>query len=479
MEFKKTIGIEVHAQIDTKTKLFSRALVDDMAKPNSQVDFLDAGFPGTLPVPNKQAILMALKTCLALNMEINNISIFDRKHYFYQDLPLGYQITQFYKPIGINGYIDCSFGRVRINRLHIECDAGKSIYKDGHTFIDLNRAGVGLMEIVTEPDLHTENEVIEFMKELRAILLAIKTCKADMEKGNLRADVNLSVAKEGDPLGTRVEIKNLNSFSTIKKAITYEEQVQIDTILSGKEVDQCTKLYDSEKNITKTIRAKENAMDYAYFPDADLLPVFLSDAIIEETKNNLPMLPKQMREYLSDLGVAKEQAYILTETSVRFDFFNELLNDITKYLAFKVSNWVCSELLGKLSKLEIELEDFLIGKVNFSSNFAKIINLFESGEITRTIAKTMIDHIIEKDLSFDVLFKNSDLLTKCAINLDALIIKILNNSPSEVEKFKKGKVQIVMYFVGIVMKETKGQINAELIKEKVLEQLNLFINKID
>lgn len=470
MKFKKTLGLEVHAQINTKTKLFSRALVDDEANANTCVDFLDAGFPGALPVVNEQAIHLALRTALALNMEINDVSIFDRKHYFYQDLPLGYQITQFYKPIGVNGYIECSFGKIRINRLHIECDAGKSIYKEGRTYIDLNRSGVPLMEIVTEPDFHHEDEVIEYMKELRAILLAVKTCKCDMEKGNLRADVNISVSATNE-LGTRAEIKNLNSFSAIRKAIQYEANFQIETLKSGGVVQQETKLFDSNENVTQAIRDKADAHEYLYFPDPDLLPVKLDKEFIQQVKENLPKLPKEMREDLQSYGIQIEQSYVLTETLERFEFFEQLTNDFNNDLKLKTSNWISSELLGKLAKLDIELEDLLRRNRHFVDNFKEIIKLCETEEVTRVIAKLMIDEIIIHDKNFNELFANSELLKKIDIDLDLLIISILDKSPDEIEKFKKGKVQIVMYFVGLVMKETKGKCSADLAKEKIIEEL--------
>lgn len=469
--YKKTLGLEVHCQIDTKTKLFSRALVDETAEPNENVDFLDAGIPGTLPVPNEFAIEQALKTSLALNMTINEVSIFDRKHYFYQDLPLGYQITQFYQPIGVNGYIDCSFGRVRINRLHIECDAGKSVYKNGKTYIDLNRAGVGLMEIVTEPDFNDEFQVVEFFKELRSLLLCIKTCKCDMDMGNMRADVNLSIAKEGEPLGTRVEIKNLNSFSSMRKAVQYEATLQEKTLLSGGVVEQETKLFDVDKGETKTMRSKGDAVDYKYFPDPDLLPVYLSPETIEECRRNLPKLPLEIRNELQSLGVAREQAYTLTDSMERYAFFEKLLKNIPDGLIVKASNWVCSELIGKLAKLDLELESFLGQTTHFFDSFCKLITLFESGEITRTIAKDILDKVLVEDVPFEALNAQYGFLNKEDIDLDALIAKVLDDSPNEIEKFKKGKMSIVMYFVGLIMKETKGKCDADEIKGKLVKAL--------
>ncbi|WP_342262103.1 Asp-tRNA(Asn)/Glu-tRNA(Gln) amidotransferase subunit GatB [Alphaproteobacteria bacterium endosymbiont of Tiliacea citrago] len=474
MMYKKTLGVEIHAQIDTETKLFSRALFDEHSEPNENVDFLDAGLPGTLPVPNENAIYMAMKTSLALNMQINQISIFDRKHYFYQDLPLGYQITQFYKPIGVNGYLDCSFGRVRINRLHIETDAGKSIYKDGKTFVDLNRAGVPLMEIVTEPDFHNEDQVVEFLKELRAILLCIKTCKCDMEMGNLRADVNISLAKDGDPLGTRAEIKNLNSFSSIRKAVQFEATLQEKTLKAGQKVIQETKLFDPTNNTTKAMRNKEDALDYEYFPDPDLLPVFIDQSKIDDCKNSLPKLPIAIRKELQLLGIAEEQSRTITETMERYEFFAQLIQQLPENLVVKASNWVCSELIGKLAKTDIELEDFLNRRKNFFDILYKVILKCESNEITRVVAKEILDKSIldEKDLDFNSLVEKNNLLQKDTIDINFLIENLINNSPDEVSRFKKGKTSLLMWFVGQIMKETKGQVDPEVIKTSVLNLLN-------
>lgn len=510
----KTLGLEIHAQIDTKTKLFSRAAVDETSSPNENVDFLDAGLPGALPVPNKAAIYMAMKTCLALNMTVNQVSIFDRKHYFYQDLPLGYQITQFYKPIGVAGYLDFSFGRVRINRLHIECDAGKSIYKDNRTYVDLNRAGVPLMEIVTEPDFKNEDQVVEFIKELRGILLCIKTCKCDMEMGNLRADVNLSLSKSGEPLGTRVEIKNLNSFSSIRKAVQYEALLQEKVLSKGGIINSETKLFDPSNNVTKVMRSKEEATDYQYFPDPDLLPVFISEDKIEECRKSLPKLPAEIRRSLHMLGIADEQSRTLTETMDRYSFFEELLrkidldmhragNRLSESFAKKVdikedvkisnncdepvlkavygepkscvavsaSNWVCSELIGRLTKLDLELETFLSKAKNFIDSFAKIIVMCESREVTRVIAKDMLDKSIMEDLPFSELVAKYGFLQKSQFDLDSLILQLLEESPKEVDKYKKGKASIVMYFVGKIMQATRGRCDAEEVRTKIIMEL--------
>ena len=479
-KYKSVLGLEIHAQIATKTKLFSRSLNTDEASPNQQVDYLDAGLPGTLPVANKAAIEMALKTSLALNMKINDISIFDRKHYFYQDLPLGYQITQLYQPIGVQGYLDCSFGRVRINRLHIEADAGKSVYEGDSTLVDYNRAGVPLMEIVTEPDFSSAVEVVEFIKELRSILLVLGTCHCNMECGNLRADVNLSIHEPGTPFGNRVEIKNLNSFRFIAKAIEYEEEVQRKTLENGQKVKQQTKLFDSKLGVTKATRDKEDAVDYRYFPDPDLLPVKLELSHIEEVRENLPKLPQEIRREYAEFGIAQKQAYTLTEHPLRIAFFAEIMKFLESdskaedkvnlpELILSASNWVCSELIGKLGRANLDFEDFIAIRADFCEEFAKLIRKSEIDGLSRINAKEILDVLIAGPANVDEIISQNGYLKKVdSSEIDSIISSVLTNSPAEVAKYKAGKTQLLMYFVGNVMKETKGKADPEKVKELIV-----------
>ncbi len=472
--YKRVMGLEIHAQIATKTKLFSRSLNTDQAEPNEQVDWLDAGMPGALPVPNKEAINMALKTSLALNMEINEISIFDRKHYFYPDSPLGYQITQFYKPIGINGYLDCSFGRIRINRLHIESDAGKTIYDDdGNTYVDLNRAGVPLMEIVTEPDFHTPEEVVEFLKELKSILLAIGTSECNMEAGNLRADVNLSLHKEGEPYGNRVEMKNLNSFRFIAKAVEYETLQQTKILESGGRVTQETKLFDSKLGITKSMREKEDAVDYRYFPDPDLLPIKLEKEYINQVRENLPKLPAQIREEYEKYNIAKKQAYTLSEHPLRINFFANIMKAVNENMIEAASNWVCSELIGKLGRLNIDFEQFIEKRTDFAESLSQIIVLCENGTITRANGKEILDSIIENAEDINKIVERNGYLNKVDQgDIVSMIHQALIDNPSEVVKYKGGKTSLIMFFVGLIMKETKGKCDPEFVRAEFEKELN-------
>lgn len=474
--FKQVLGLEVHAQIATKTKLFSRSLCESGMQANTNVTWLDAGLPGSLPVANANAINLALKTALALGMHINEESIFDRKHYFYQDLPLGYQITQFYKPIGVSGILNCSFGPIRINRLHIEADAGKSIHENGNTYVDLNRVGVPLMEIVTEPDFKSAQQVVEFLKELRCLLLCLGTCKCDMEAGNFRADVNISLHKEGAPYGTRVEIKNLNSFRFISKAIEYEANLQKEKLERGELIIQETKLFDSKTQTTHSMRDKEDATDYRYFPDPDLLPVRLEKEFIDKVRENLPELPQAARKKYEDMGIGTQQAFTLTAHPLRMQFFNKLISIIGHEFGVAASNWVASELIGKLSKLNIELEAWLAGLDLdvFSKSLSNLIILAEDKKITRSHAKDLIDDLIANfncDINFLIeqrgyskQFSTQDMITK--------IRSIVMQYPDEIAKYKNGKKALLMYFVGAVMKEMKGACDPEFVKkecENILE----------
>jgi aspartyl-tRNA(Asn)/glutamyl-tRNA(Gln) amidotransferase subunit B len=473
IELQTVVGLEIHAQIATKTKLFSRAPIDSNAEANTCVDWLDMGMPGSLPIVNEEAIHMALKTALALNMTINEISIFDRKHYFYQDSPLGYQITQLFKPIGINGFLDCSFGRVRINRLHIESDAGKSIYEGEKTFIDLNRCGVGLMEIVTEPDFSSAEEVVEFVKELRSILLTLGTCKCNMEEGNLRVDVNISVHAPNGPLGTRVEIKNLNSFKFIADAIEYESNLHKSELKMNKQIIQETKLFDTKSGTTKSMRNKENVIDYRYFPDPDLLPVVLDKAIIEKYRNELPELPATMRQKHIHAGVGQQQAYALCENPIRSKFFERLIQELPKEVIPSASNWVVTELFGKLRVLNQNIEDFLEEHVGFCDKLSKIIVLCESSQLTRTNAKACLDHIVNNPQNNPDAFINemNFLQSISEDEIEKLSKQILENFPEEVKKYKNGKAALLMFFVGNVIKETKGKANPEIAKKILLKNL--------
>ena len=468
MSFKTVIGIEIHSQIATKTKLFSRAENESNAEPNSLVEFVDAGIPGSLPVPNKKAFELALKACLALNMDINEISAFDRKHYFYPDLPLGYQISQFYKPIGVGGFLECSFGKVNFDRLHIETDAGKSMHEDA-TFVDLNRAGVPLMEIVTKPELTCAKDAVEFLKELRSVLLMVGASNCDMEQGNFRADINISLHKEGEPLGTRVEIKNLNSFRFIAKAIEFEQNRQAEVLNNSGTIIQETRLFDPKTGETKLLREKKDALDYMYFPDPDLLPIKTTADEVEETRKNLPKLPSQLRNEWEELGVLKEQGFVFSQHPTRAKFFNDLIEKVGKESAKRASNWVASELIGLLNE---SLESFIENRPDFLNEFADIISASESGDVSRPNAKEVLEQLVSKKISVKSYIEEKGYADKISNDLVLDLLKdVIEKSPKEVEKFRKGNEKILMFFVGSVMKQTKGKCDADFVLKSCKEIL--------
>lgn len=479
MNWQKVIGIEVHAQIASKAKLFSRAECSSSGEPNEFVEWIDAGFPGALPSPNRECIYMALRTALALNMEINKISIFDRKHYFYPDLPTGYQISQFYHPIAVNGFIECSFGRVRINRLHIECDAGKTIheggsYNSGDCLIDLNRAGVPLMEIVTEPDISSAQEAVEFLKELKSIFLTLGTCDCNMEQGNMRADINLSINKPGEPFGTRVEIKNLNSMSFASKAIEEETKRQAQILESGGEIMQESRLFDSKTGETRGMRKKEDASDYRYFPDPDLLPIELSDEEIETARKTIPELPQASRKrWQEEYNVAKEQCYVLSEHPFRTNFFEALILNLPKPSVARASNFVCSEVIGQLSKIKKSLEDFIKENSQVANEIAKLVDLICENKISGPNAKAALAIYISEPKNMESIIEENQFCGQISEEeITKYLQEAINSSPKEVEKYKAGKTQVLMFFVGHVMKESKGKADPDLAKNICIRLLD-------
>ena len=354
-KWEYVIGLEVHAQVSSKAKLFSGASAEFGAEPNTQVSLIDAAMPGMLPVLNQYCVEQAIKTGLGINAKINNVSIFDRKNYFYADLPQGYQISQFYLPIVQDGrlFIKTSSGtekRIRINRIHLEQDAGKSMHDQFPNFslIDLNRSGVALMEIVTEPDLSSPYEAAEYVKKLRRLLRCIGSCDGNMEQGSFRCDANISVRKTGEALGTRCEIKNVNSVKNIVKAIEYEAARQVEILENGGKIDQETRLFDATTGETRTMRSKEDANDYRYFPDPDLLPVHVEEELIERLRAELPELPDaKIARYLREFGLNQYDAEVIVADEETAKYFEEASAGATPKI---VANWISSELFGRLNK---------------------------------------------------------------------------------------------------------------------------------
>jgi aspartyl-tRNA(Asn)/glutamyl-tRNA(Gln) amidotransferase subunit B len=474
-KWEYVIGLEVHAQISSKSKLFSGAKTDFGAGPNENVSFIDSGMPGMLPVLNKECVRLAIKTGLALNLNINKYSVFDRKNYFYADLPLGYQISQFYHPIATNGYLNIIGDegvekKININRLHIEQDAGKSIHDQmaEYSLIDLNRCGVALMEIVTDPDISSPEEAVEYIKKLRAIVRYIGSCDGDMEKGSFRCDANISVRKPGDVFGTRCEIKNLNSTKHIMKAIEFEAERQIAIIESGGTVSQETRLFDADTGETRTMRSKENSTDYRYFPDADLIPLNLEDEYIRSIKESLEELPhdKAIR-YEKEFELTNYEIEVLVSDKNIASFFEEAA--ITCLDKKSLSNWIIGELFSYLNKSNIELENCKIKPNHLSS----LVNMIKDGRISGKIAKSIFQEMFETGAEPDLIMNQQGLLQ---INDDSAIEKyideVLENNQDKVNEYKSGKDKLFGFFVGQVMKISEGKANPGMINDSLKRKLS-------
>ena len=470
------IGLEVHAQIISKSKLFSGASTNFGSEPNTQVSLVDAAMPGMLPVINKDCVEQAIKTGLGLNAQINKKSIFDRKNYFYPDLPQGYQISQFTQPIVGKGSIaidlkDGTSKKIGITRLHLEQDAGKSVHdiEPTKSYIDLNRSGVALMEIVSEPDIRSAEEAQEYVKKLRSILKYIGTCDGNMEEGSLRCDVNISVRKKGEDLGTRAEIKNVNSIKSIGQAIDYEFKRQTEIINSGGKIDQETRLFDEKKGETRSMRSKEEAHDYRYFPDPDLPPLEFSDTWIEEIKKNLPELPDVKKENLIDeYKISPYDAAILVSDKNNVEFFDKIILENKKRNPKNVANWIIGELFALLNKNNLEIKDSPIK----AEDLGELIDYIEDQTISGKIAKNVFEEMFKtKKKAKDIIEKKGLKQITNTDEIEELIDKVLNNNKDKVEEFKSGKEKLFGYFVGQVMQETKGTANPGLVNEILKKKL--------
>ena len=395
-EWEVVIGLEVHCQIKTNSKLFSRSSTEFGAGQNEHVSFFDCAMPGQLPVLNEHSVEQAIKTGLGLNAEFNMKSKFDRKNYFYADLPQGYQITQFFNPIIKNGWleikIDNNKKRIRIHEAHLEQDAGKSIHDQNPTysFIDLNRAGTTLLEIVSEPDMRSPAEAMEYLRELRALVRALDTCDGNMDEGSMRCDANVSVMKIGSKeFGTRCEIKNVNSIKNVGDAIEYEAKRHIELLENGITVDQETRKYDALSGTTKTMRSKEDAIDYRYFPEPDLAPLIITQELIDKIRANMPELPEEKKErYINEYKISEYDAGILTSDNNISDFFEKLAKKHNPKLA---ANWLTSELFGRLNKMAISIEQSPIQADDLSG----LLSLIEDETISGKIAKDVLDLMFE------------------------------------------------------------------------------------
>ena len=473
-EWEVVLGLEVHAQVISKAKLFSGSATAFGAEANTQVSLVDAAMPGMLPVINRECVEQAVRTGLALKAKINLRSVFDRKNYFYADLPQGYQISQYKDPIVGEGELlldlpDGSTKSVGIERLHLEQDAGKSLH-DQHpqkTYIDLNRSGVALMEIVSKPDLSSPEEAGLYVKKLRSILRYVGTCDGNMQEGSLRADVNVSVRKPGDPLGTRCEIKNMNSVRFIHQAIEYEARRQIEILESGGEIDQETRLFDTGRGETRSMRSKEDAHDYRYFPDPDLLPLVLEQARVDALGADLPELPDVKKaRFMSAFGLSAYDAAILVEERATADWYEQLAKGRDPKIA---ANWMISELFGALNKAGKDLSDSPVS----AEALGGLVDLIGDGTISGRIAKEVFAEMFETGKSAGDIVEEKGLKQVSDTGaIEGIIDEVLAENADKVEQYRGGKDKLFGFFVGQTMKKSQGKANPGMVNELLRKKLD-------
>jgi len=471
--YEVVIGLEVHAQVLSNSKLFSSSPTKFGAEPNTQVSLVDAAFPGMLPVINEYCIKQAVKTGIGLKAKINNRSVFDRKNYFYADLPQGYQISQYKNPIVGEGTVilDMPYGQreIGIERLHLEQDAGKSIHDldPQSTFVDLNRSGIALMEIVSKPDLRSLDEVNAYIKKLRSIMRYLGTCDGNMQEGSLRADVNVSVKKKGTKnLGTRCEIKNVNSIKFMQMAIDYEANRQVDLIEEGKEIDQETRLFDTKKNETRSMRSKEDAHDYRYFPDPDLLPLELKNDFIEKIKSEIPELPDEKKKrFIDKFNLSPYEANILVSDKETSEYFEKVIKNSDVKLS---TNWITGELFALLNEKDLGITQSPIS----AENLSKLINLIKDGTISGKIAKTVFELMANGDKDPQKIVEEKGLKQESDFKvLESLIEKVIAENPDKVKEYKSGKEKLFGFFVGQAMKASDGKANPKLVNDILKKKL--------
>jgi len=463
MEWETVIGLEIHAQMATKSKIFSAASTAYGAEPNTQACAVDLGLPGVLPVLNKEAVRMAVKFGMAIEAEVADHSVFARKNYFYPDLPKGYQISQMELPIVGIGHLDIEVDgetkRIGVTRAHLEEDAGKSLHEDFHglTGIDLNRAGTPLLEIVSEPDMRNAKEAVAYMRKIHELVRYLEICDGNMQEGSFRCDANVSVRPKGqEEYGTRAELKNINSFKFVEKAINIEVERQIDLIEGGGSVVQETRLYDADKNETRSMRSKEEANDYRYFPDPDLLPVEITDELRAQVKADLPELPAVKKQrFIEQYGQDVEAATILTSSRQLADYYEIVVKE-SGCEAKLCTNWVSGNFLGALNKANLEIADAPIS----AERLAGLLKRIADNTISGKIAKQVFDALWESDLSTDEVIDQQGLkqITDSGA-IEAIIDKIIADNSGQVEQYLSGKDKVFGFFVGQVMKASQGKAN--------------------
>jgi aspartyl-tRNA(Asn)/glutamyl-tRNA(Gln) amidotransferase subunit B len=476
-EWEVVIGLEVHAQVVSNAKLFSGAATAFGAEPNTQVSLVDAAMPGMLPVPNRECIRQAVRTGMALDAKINKWSRFDRKNYFYADLPQGYQISQLYHPLVGEGALEIvtdeknenSLKRIGIERIHVEQDAGKLMHDQHATMslVDLNRCGVALMEIVSRPDMRSPAEAGAYLRKLRSILRYVGSCDGNMEEGSMRADVNVSVRRPGEPFGTRTETKNVNSVRFVMQAIEHEARRQVEVLEEGGQIVQETRLFDPDKGTTRPLRSKEDAHDYRYFPDPDLLPLELDDSFLEECRATLPELPDEKRKRYEELGITSYNAGVLTAEVETARWFDELLNEGAE--PKQASNWVVAELFGALNRRGESIDRSPVSP----ARAAELLRLVADGTISGTIAKQVFEIMLETGEGAAQIVESRGLKqTSDTGAIDAEIDKVLAANADKVAEYKAGKQQLFGFFVGQTMKAMAGKANPKLVNERLRAKLD-------
>ncbi|OQW47798.1 MAG: aspartyl/glutamyl-tRNA amidotransferase subunit B [Proteobacteria bacterium SG_bin7] len=470
--YEPVIGLEIHAQLKTKSKMFCSCSTEFGASDNENTCPICTGMPGCLPVVNKKAIEFGVKIGLALNCQVNNKSVFARKNYFYPDLPKGYQISQYDEPICGKGYVDIFVDKVKrrigITRAHLEEDAGKSQHQGDYSLINYNRSSVPLMEIVSEPDIKSPAEAAEYARTVRQILRYLDVCDGNLEEGSLRCDCNVSVRKVGEKkFGTKVEIKNINSFRFVEKAIEYEIQRQIDCLEAGEKIDQETRLYDVDKNKTFTMRSKEEANDYRYFPDPDLLVIRVAEVDVSAFKKELPEMPSQKVErYKNEYGLPEYDAFVLTQEKEVSEYYEATAKASGNPKG--ASNWVMVELMRELNEQKLDIAKSPVKE----SQLADLIKLIDSNTISGKIAKTVFAEMCKTSRDPQTIIKEKGLVqitdTK---SIEALIDKVIAANASQVAEYRSGRDKLFGFFVGQVMKESKGQANPDMVNRLLVTKL--------
>ena len=474
MEFEPVIGLEIHVELKTKSKMFSAAPVSYGKEPNTQCAPLDMAFPGTLPVVNKQAVIDAIRVCHALHMKIDQELHFDRKNYFYSDLPKGYQITQDKRPIGSDGYLEVEVNgqkkRIGIERLHMEEDTCKQLHFSTFTLLNYNRAGTPLIEIVSRPEMRNGEEAMKYVERIRSIVVFAGVSDGKMEEGSLRCDVNVSIRPKGsDKFGTKVEIKNINSISYIQKAIDFEVERQKALIEAGEEVVQETRRYDDAKKETIRMRLKTDSVDYKYYPEANIIPIRLSDKFVEDAIASCPELAESRKDrYLNEYGLNDYDASLLVSEKSISDYYNEL----TKYSkAYKLlANWVNVDVAGYLNKNNLSIEQFPMAP----NRLAELVNMVEKNEVNSNQARDIFAEMLAKDIDASKAKQNLGISSQISDEsfIKQVIEEVLKENPQAIIDYKEGKGRAMGFLVGQIMKKTQGKINPKLTSEMLLKELN-------